>query len=59
MAVRITGGAQFDGRTVLLTDDILTTGTTADRAARLLKQARAGCVLVGVLARGLGQTSGS
>lgn len=57
-AFRITGGARLDGRTVLLTDDILTTGTTADRAAQLLKQAGAACVVVAVLARGLGQSSG-
>jgi len=53
-AFRIIGGAKLDGLTVLLADDILTTGTTADRAARVLKKAGAKQVMVAVLARGIG-----
>ena len=52
-------GAKLDGLSVLLTDDILTTGTTADRAARVLVEAGAARVLVAVFARGIGQTTGS
>lgn len=51
---RTAGGARLNGRTVLLVDDILTTGTTADRAARALQEAGAKQVLVAVLARGIG-----
>ncbi len=53
-AFRIIGGARLDGLTVLLADDILTTGTTADRAARGLKETGAKRVMVAVLARGIG-----
>lgn len=56
-ALRIAGQARLDGLTVLLTDDILTTGTTADRAAQMLKKAGAQRVLVAVLARGLGRSA--
>ncbi|MGE4001927.1 MAG: ComF family protein [Planctomycetaceae bacterium] len=54
-AFRTAGGARLDGLAVLLTDDILTTGTTADRAAQVLKAAGAKQVFVAVLARGLGR----
>lgn len=56
-AFGMTGSARLDGLSVLLTDDILTTGTTADRAADVLRKAGAQRVLVAVLARGLGQSS--
>jgi len=58
-AFRITGGARLNGLTILLVDDVLTTGTTADRAARALREAGAGQVLVAVLARGLGLSARS
>lgn len=58
-AFRIAGGARLDGLTILLADDILTTGTTADRAARVLKQAGASRVVVAVLARGIGKSFGN
>ncbi|MBX3436976.1 MAG: ComF family protein [Planctomycetaceae bacterium] len=56
-AFRIDGGARLDGLTILLTDDILTTGTTADRATRVLKDAGAKRIHVVVIARGVGQSS--
>jgi len=45
----------LSGRTVLLADDVLTTGTTAQVAARLLLAAGAKRVLVAVIACGIGQ----
>ncbi|HEY2911308.1 MAG TPA: ComF family protein [Gemmataceae bacterium] len=44
-------GASFAGRMVLLVDDVMTTGSTADEAARTLRRAGAGEVVVAVLAR--------
>jgi ComF family protein len=44
-------GPGLTGRTVLLVDDMLTTGSTAGEAARALRQAGAKCVVVAVLAR--------
>ena len=53
-AFRIAGRARLDGLTILLADDILTTGTTADRAAQVLRQVGARAVYAAVLARGIG-----
>ena len=47
--------ARLDGQRILLVDDVLTTGTTADRVARVLLKAGAETVWVAVLARGIGQ----
>ena len=49
------GRAELAGRRVLLADDVLTTGTTADRCAARLREAGAAAVAVAVLARGLGR----
>lgn len=51
-AFRLIGGPQLEGSRILLVDDVLTTGTTAHRAASLLKKAGA-TVFVAVIARAL------
>jgi len=55
-AFRLIGRPQLDGAGILLVDDVLTTGTTAHRAAALLKKAGA-TVSVAVIARGIGTAS--
>jgi predicted amidophosphoribosyltransferase len=49
-AFQVSRAAQLKGRTVLLVDDVLTTGATASEAARALKSAGAAKVVVSVLA---------
>jgi ComF family protein len=46
--------ARLQGKHILLVDDVMTWGCTADEAARLLRAAGAAEVTVAVLARGLG-----
>ncbi len=46
---------QFKDKSILLVDDILTTGTTASECAKVLKKAGAKQVHVAVLARGTGR----
>jgi predicted amidophosphoribosyltransferase len=48
-------GVNLRSASVLLVDDVLTTGTTAHRASVELRRAGAGPVLVAVAARGIGQ----
>jgi ComF family protein len=48
---------QIKGRSVLLVDDVLTTGTTAAECARVLLRAGAACVWVATVARTLKLTS--
>ena len=47
---RVSGRAAVKGKTVLLIDDVLTTGSTMSEAARVLKQAGAKMVVAAVLA---------
>ncbi len=54
-AFRVRRTPALAGATVLLVDDILTTGTTAHEASKALKRAGVGRVVVAVLARGLGR----
>jgi ComF family protein len=54
-AFRVQSHPDVEGRSVLLVDDVLTTGTTANKVSRVLKRAGAGRVVVAVVARGLGQ----
>lgn len=53
-AFRVPEGAPVPGRSLLLVDDVLTTGATAAEAARALRAAGAARVAVAVLARGHG-----
>ncbi len=50
-AFRVRHSAQLSGRTVLLVDDVLTTGATCGAAARALKQAGAARVVAIVIGR--------
>ncbi len=58
-AFGIRRGSDVAGRDVLLVDDVLTTGTTANEAARVLKRAGARSVTVAVIARGVGRSTKS
>jgi predicted amidophosphoribosyltransferase len=53
-AFRLRRPGAIQGRNVLLVDDVLTTGTTANRICRLLRKAGARCITVAVLARAMG-----
>jgi ComF family protein len=53
-AFRARPGAPLTGRSILLVDDVMTTGATAHEAARALRTAGADRVIVAVLARAQG-----
>ena len=53
-AFRARSSPLLQGKTVLLIDDVMTTGFTASEAARALKLAGAGKVFLAVLARATG-----
>jgi ComF family protein len=50
-AFRVQCSARLGGRTILLVDDVMTTGSTLAEASKTLKNAGAGRVLAAVLAR--------
>jgi ComF family protein len=54
-AFAVTAPEEVAGRTILVADDVLTTGATAHEVARALRQARAARIIIAVVARGLGQ----
>lgn len=53
-AYRVRAGVRLDGLHILLVDDVMTTGATADEAARAIKRAGAARVSIAVLARAEG-----
>ena len=53
-AMRVTSDFDLRGARLLVVDDVLTTGATADEAARALLAAGAAVVEVAVAARGVG-----
>ena len=52
-AFRVTAPQQIKGRTVIIVDDVMTTGTTVSECARVLKRAGAGKVFAATVARTL------
>lgn len=56
-AFEVPAGITLTGARILLADDVLTTGATAEAATRALKQAGAADVIVAVIARGLGTSA--
>ncbi|MCH7988719.1 MAG: ComF family protein, partial [Planctomycetes bacterium] len=54
-AFRVRRASELKGRSVLLVDDVFTTGTTANEASKVLRTAGAERVVVAVSARGLGR----
>jgi ComF family protein len=54
-AFRVSSGYDITDSAVLLVDDIMTTGATANNATRALCQAGASPVIVAVVARGIGE----
>ena len=53
-AFRAVSGVRLNGGRILIVDDILTTGTTSDRVARVLLELGANSIDAAVVARGLG-----
>ena len=55
-AFRAVPGVKLAGGRVLIVDDVLTTGTTSDQVARVLREMGATSIDVAVVARGLGHS---
>ncbi len=55
-ALRVQAGCDLSGAHILLVDDIMTTGATANAATRVLRRAGASRVSLAVAARGIGAT---
>jgi ComF family protein len=55
-ALRVRSGCDLSGAHILLVDDIMTTGATANAATRVLRRAGASRVSLAVAARGIGAT---
>ena len=53
-AYRVSAGYAMNGAKVLLIDDVMTTGATANEIAKILRRAGAASVEVAVVARGIG-----
>ncbi|HUG68150.1 MAG TPA: phosphoribosyltransferase family protein [Pirellulaceae bacterium] len=53
-AYRVSAGYVINGANVLLIDDVMTTGATANEIAKILRRAGAASVEVAVVARGIG-----
>ncbi len=53
-AYRVSAGYAINGAKVLLIDDVMTTGATANEIAKILRRAGAASVEVAVVARGIG-----
>lgn len=53
-AYRVSAGYAIKGASVLLIDDVMTTGATANEIAKILRRAGAASVEVAVVARGIG-----
>jgi predicted amidophosphoribosyltransferase len=53
-AYRVSAGYVISGANVLLIDDVMTTGATANEIAKILRRAGAAGVEVAVVARGIG-----
>ena len=53
-AYRVSAGYVINGANVLLIDDVMTTGATANEIAKILKRAGAARIEVAVVARGIG-----
>ncbi|MEZ6095704.1 MAG: phosphoribosyltransferase family protein [Pirellulaceae bacterium] len=51
-AFRLTANSSFEGKKVLIVDDVMTSGATADQVARLIRTTKARDICVATLARG-------